>query len=116
MEERIIKDINDLLIQLFQKMREAGYCWDYENKKLNPLPILIVKEKEQLKFDRPNDKISECASIKSRLSNVPEDLKPVADFIMRFAHWNLNKDEVSSPLAEIPLYIVLDALARREEK
>lgn len=103
------KEQQDLL---FQKMAEKSYRWDSENKKVELLPI----KKEQLKFDRPNDKISECASIKSRLSNVPEDLKPVADFIMRFAHWNLNKDEVSSPLAEIPLYIVLDALARREEK
>lgn len=104
------KEQQDLM---FQKMSEKGYRWDSENKKVELLPI---KEKGQLKFDTPNNKISDCASIKSRLSNVPEDLKPVADFIMRFAHWNLNKDEVSSPLAEIPLYIVLDALARREEK
>lgn len=34
MEERIIKDINNLLTQLFQKMKEAGYKWDSENKEL----------------------------------------------------------------------------------
>ena len=34
MEERIIKDINDLLTQLFQKIKEAGYEWDTEKKEL----------------------------------------------------------------------------------
>lgn len=34
MEERIIKDINDLLTQLFQKIKEADYEWDEENKEL----------------------------------------------------------------------------------
>lgn len=37
MEERIIKDINNLLTQLFQKMREAGYEWDAEHKQLNKI-------------------------------------------------------------------------------
>lgn len=37
MEERIIKDINNLLTQLFQKMREAGYKWDAEKKELKLL-------------------------------------------------------------------------------
>jgi len=68
MEERIIKDINNLLTQLFQKMREAGYKWDAEHKQLkkieqNPawseedenyicniigaLEILIIRETER---------------------------------------------------------------------
>lgn len=34
MEERIIKDINDLLAQLFQKMKEAGYTWDSDKKEI----------------------------------------------------------------------------------
>ena len=38
MEERIIKDINDLLTQLFQKMKEAGYEWDTEKKELFSRP------------------------------------------------------------------------------
>ena len=37
MEERIIKDINDLLIQLFQKMKEAGFEWDAEKKELKKI-------------------------------------------------------------------------------
>ena len=34
MEERIIKDINNLLTQFFQKIKEAGYEWDAEKKEL----------------------------------------------------------------------------------
>ena len=34
MEERIIKDINNLLTQLFQKMKEAGYEWSDKDRKL----------------------------------------------------------------------------------
>lgn len=37
MEERIIKDINNLLAQLFQKIHEAGYEWDFKVKKLNKI-------------------------------------------------------------------------------
>lgn len=37
MEERIIKDINNLLTQLFQKMHEAGYEWDAEKKELKKI-------------------------------------------------------------------------------
>ena len=44
MEERIIKDINDLLAQLFQKMHEAGYEWDAEKKELKKIvtPIFNI--------------------------------------------------------------------------
>ena len=37
MEKRIIKDINNLLTQLFQKIEEAGYQWDAKKKELKLL-------------------------------------------------------------------------------
>jgi hypothetical protein len=37
MEERIIKDINNLLTQLFRKMKEAGYEWDAEKKEMKKI-------------------------------------------------------------------------------
>jgi hypothetical protein len=37
MEERIIKDINNLLTQLFQKMRDAGWTFDFEKKELKKI-------------------------------------------------------------------------------
>jgi len=37
MEERIIKDMNNLLTQLFQKMHDAGYIFDFEKKELKKI-------------------------------------------------------------------------------
>lgn len=37
MEERTIKDINNLLTLLFQKMENAGYAWDAEKKELKKI-------------------------------------------------------------------------------
>ena len=48
MEERIIKDINNLLTQLFQKIKEAGYEWDVEKKKLK-----IIDWSKHIKYE-PN--------------------------------------------------------------
>ena len=42
MEERIIKDVNNLLIQLLQKMHEAGYEWDAEKKELKKIEQRIA--------------------------------------------------------------------------
>ena len=69
-----------------------------------------IENKEQLKFDRPNISIYDAIEIKSRLPHVPEELKPIAEFVIEYAHWNLNKDEVNRPCIEVPVYRVLDAL------
>jgi len=57
MEERIIKDINDLLAQLFQKMKEAGYEWDddkKELKKIEQMPQRIISaEAKEAMYDKP---------------------------------------------------------------
>lgn len=37
MEKRIIRDINNLLTHLFQKIRESGYEWDAKNKELKKI-------------------------------------------------------------------------------
>ena len=43
MEERIIKDINNLLTQLFQKIKEASYVWDADKLELKRFVILLGK-------------------------------------------------------------------------
>lgn len=50
MEERIIKDINNLLTQLFQKMKEAGYEWDAKKKELKKIEQMANDEVEP--FDK----------------------------------------------------------------
>lgn len=54
MEERIIKDINNLLAQLFQKMKEAGYEWDAEKKELKKISQRMVSaEAKEAMYDKP---------------------------------------------------------------
>jgi len=64
-------------------------------------------------FERPNEKLSERIEVKSRLDEVPEDLMPIAKFVMEYANWNLHKCEWSQPTLEVPLFRILDALINR---
>lgn len=53
MEERIIKDINNLLTQLFQKIKEAGYVWDEEVKELKKIEQKPAwSEEDEVKINR----------------------------------------------------------------
>ena len=66
MEERIIEDINNLLTQLFTKMKEAGYEWDAEKnelKKIEQNTAWSKEDEEQFSFC--------CAAIE--LSNYSSD-------------------------------------------
>lgn len=79
---------------------------------LKILNTIEVKEVEE-KFECPNIKIKDAIEVSSRMKYVDEDLKPIADFIMDYALWNLHKDEWNQPVLEVPLFRVLDALAQR---
>ena len=76
------------------------------------IDTLKVKEVEE-KFDRPNIKTKDVLEVTSRMKYIDEDLKPIADFIMDYASWNLHKDEWNQPVLEVPLFRVLDALMQR---
>ena len=76
------------------------------------LNTLETKEIEE-KFECPNIKIKDAIEVSSRMKYIDEDLKPIADFIMDYASWNLHKDEWNQPVLEVPLFRVLDALAQR---
>lgn len=87
-------------------------------------PMIVEQEdwfseewKEQLvnnndKFQVPESSIKEDVSVQSRYAYIPDELKPIADFIIGYAGWNLHKDEWNHPVAEVPLFRVLDALAQ----
>lgn len=69
-----------------------------------------VKAKE---FERPNININDAVEVSSRMKYIDDELKPIAEFILEYASWNLHKDEWSSPTLEVPVFRVLDALAQR---
>lgn len=72
-----------------------------------------VKLAREEMFECPNIKIKDAIEVSSRMKHIDEDLKPIADFIMDYASWNLHKDEWNRPTIEVPLFRVLDALVQR---
>lgn len=81
MEERIIKDINNLLTQLFQKIKESGYRFDFEKKELKKV------EQEQDNIN-PSEYINDMGGNGCYLKNTAqvsawseEDEKMVNDII-----------------------------------
>ena len=76
------------------------------------LDTLEAKEAEE-KFECPKVKIQDVIEVSSRMKYIDDDLKPIAEFIMNYASWNLYKDEWNQPVLEVPLFRVLDALAQR---
>jgi len=76
------------------------------------LDTLETKELEE-KFECPKVKIQDAIEVSSRMKYIDDDLKPIAEFIMNYASWNLHKDEWNQPVLEVPLFRVLDALAQK---
>lgn len=93
-----------------EKIADAKYqlCKCIKGK-INTLEVKEVEEK----FECPNIKIKDTIEVSSRMKYVDEDLKPIADFIIDYASWNLHKDEWNQPVLEVPLFRVLDALVQR---
>ena len=112
-----IKELQDLSkegkkkLDSFQKTAIL-LCIDECKVVLNILDTLEMKKVEE-KFECPNIKIKDAIEVSSRMEYIDEDLKPIADFIMDYASWNLHRDEWNQPVLEVPLFRVLDALAQR---
>lgn len=81
----------------------------------NPLEYILqpVKQPEVGLFECPETPIKDAVEVTSRMEYIDENLKPIAEFIMDYASWNLHKNEWNQPTIEVPLFRVLDALAQR---
>lgn len=71
-----------------------------------------MKEREDL-YEVPATPINISIDVTSRWNHIDDDLKPIAKFVIEYASWNLHKDEWNQPVAEVPLFRVLDALVQR---
>lgn len=74
---------------------------------------LGVRKKKEEKYEVPSVSKIEDVSVTSRMAMIDDDLKPIAEFILDYAGWNLHKDEWNHPVLEVPLFRVLDALIQR---
>lgn len=89
----------------------ANCALDYVLEEI--IPSLQQEQIETDKYDCPSIPIEEAVEVTSRMQHIDEELKPIANFIMRYAFWNLYKDECNQPVLEVPLFRVLDALVQR---
>ena len=73
----------------------------------------IYKQGEFGTFDVPQTPIKDAVEVTSRMPFISDDMKPIAEFIMGYANWDLHKDEWNQPTLTVPLFRVLDALIQR---
>ena len=70
-------------------------------------------EQKPILFETPKTPVKDTTEVSSRMQSIDDDLKPIANFIMDYASWNLHKEEWSCPTLTVPLFRVLDALIQR---
>jgi hypothetical protein len=66
----------------------------------------------EIKYTCPETPVSDAVEVTSRMAWIKDELKPIAQSILTYAHWNLHKDEWNHPVIEVPVFRVLDALAQ----
>ena len=80
---------------------------------LNIITSLQQEQSDVDLFECPKIPIKDAVEVTSRMKYIDEELRPVAEFIMPYASWNLHKNEWNQPTIEVPLFRVLDALAQK---
>ena len=68
----------------------------------------ITKKREM--FDMPEISAKDSVEVISRMEHIDEDLKPIAEFILDYALWDLRRDEWNQPTMVVPVFRALDAL------
>jgi hypothetical protein len=64
-------------------------------------------------YDIPKISIKDAVEVTSRMKYIPNDMKSIADFIIDYAQWDLQKSEWNQPTITVPLFRVLDALIQK---
>ena len=106
-DERIRK----CLIDFFEDWHEnKSHCWGIA---VTAILAWLEKQKEFGTFDAPQTPIKDAVEVTSRMQFISDDMKPIAEFIMGYANWDLHKDEWNQPTLTVPLFRVLDALIQR---
>lgn len=105
-DERIRKEI----IEMVRNWASVHYI---TKEQFSERMIWLEKQGESGTFDIPQTPIKDAVEVTSRMQFISDDMKPIAEFIMGYANWNLHKDEWNQPTLTVPLFRVLDALIQR---
>lgn len=117
-----LKESEDELTWLTKFIEEEAYSLsmdirDNEDriklKNLQKSLAWLEKQGESGTFDVPQTPIKDAVEVTSRMQYISDDMKPIAEFIMGYANWDLHKDEWNQPTLTVPLFRVLDALIQR---
>ena len=116
LEKVIIPNHNDI---------DSSFIEDIKNV-ISEAPLLMQSDKKKMidwlenqsgqkpvLFETPKTPVKDTTEVSSKMQYIDDDLKPIADFIIDYAGWNLHKEEWSCPTLTVPLFRVLDALIQR---
>ena len=70
-------------------------------------------EQKPILFESPKIPVKDATEVSSRMQYIDDDLKPIADFIIDYADWDLRREKWNHPTPSVPLFRVLDALIQR---
>ena len=64
------------------------------------------------KYERPGTAVKDAIEVTSRMAYIKDEQKPIANFLLDYAYWDLHKDSWSQPTVVVPVFRVLDAIAQ----
>lgn len=113
--------INDLIYSIFPWIREEMIKKDikyvlansdlYEvSTTFSDMLQWLDRTSSEPTFDMPEISAKDSVEVASRMEHIDEDLRPIAEFILDYALWELHKDEWNQPTMVVPVFRALDAL------
>lgn len=97
----------------YEENKEAIWGTDKWSMPVKHIIEVLEKQGEFGTFDVPQTPIKDAVEVTSRMQYISDDIKPIAEFIIDYANWDLHKDEWNQPTLTVPLFRVLDALIQR---
>lgn len=62
------------------------------------------------KYENPGTPVKDAIEVTSRMAYIKDGQKPIAEFLLDYAYWDLHKDTWSQPTVVVPVFRVLDAI------
>ena len=64
------------------------------------------------KYEYPGILVKDSIEVTSRMAYIKDEMKPIAEFLLNYAYWDLHKDIWGQPTVVVPVFRVLDAIAQ----